>query len=716
MPQNEKILSDHHRQMLKDESGIKDDVINARGYYTEESSRKLANMGFSQKQRRPPVLVLPLYRPGDTRPYLYQTRPDDPRTDDKGRVMKYEYPYGQRPILDCPPVTLMKRTIKSNDPFYITEGAKKADAAVSKGVPCMSLAGVWNWKMKTKEGGRLIIPEFDEVGLKDREVRLCFDNDIMEKENVWWALIRLAGILENRQAKVRYVILPPGPKCGLDDFLNTKGVKPVDLERLMVDVLPEPPNMRYTPDDRGMAERMSDMLGEELFYDNHNGLWYFWNGSLWVPDRPGNFAVKMISHELRVLREEAQGLSDEVPKGAKQSPRAKHFALACRYGDCNRITGVEKLARAELAEPDPGLDSKPDLLCCLNGTLDLPNGEFREHRAEDRLTCMTRVEYDPLSEAPEWTRFMEDRFPNQDTRKFIQRMCGLFLTGNSPEKAFFILQGESNCGKTVFIELIHWLLGTYGGKVDKATLTKGKGSDNSKQLEKSAELVGRRYIYVDESGNKDEIDDAFIKEVTGGEATLKFRRLYQQAEEARAEFTLVLATNFKPRMVGNDEAAWRRCKLVHFGEPVPTEQIIGNYQSVLRKEGSGILNWMYEGYLDWAANGLNPPEEVERWTLGYQDENDPVGQFIRECYDIGPEVDGFVSTAELSLHYAHWTEENEVTVKVMNDNKQFARHIKQRWPVTKEGTRNAKQRGFHHMAPKQTWRGERPTDEEVMEI
>ncbi len=47
-------LSDKHRKMLREESGISDEVIAARGYRTVTDEKELIPLGFSTVQRRTP--------------------------------------------------------------------------------------------------------------------------------------------------------------------------------------------------------------------------------------------------------------------------------------------------------------------------------------------------------------------------------------------------------------------------------------------------------------------------------------------------------------------------------------------------------------------------------------------------------------------------------------------------------------------------------------
>ena len=102
-------------------------------------------------------------------------------------------------------------------PLWITEGSRKADAAVTAGLCCIALLGVDGWQRD-----RVALPDWKDVRVKDRDVYVAYDSDVMTKDAVAGALTRFTGWLEYRDARVRHVILPPGDggrKTGLDDYL-----------------------------------------------------------------------------------------------------------------------------------------------------------------------------------------------------------------------------------------------------------------------------------------------------------------------------------------------------------------------------------------------------------------------------------------------------------------------------------------------------------------
>src|SRR5687767_300439 len=133
------VLLPHHEALLR-ASGITADVAAARGYRTVDTAAALGRLGFSQSQRQPPALLIPVW--GVTGEIAtYQIRPDAPRVVD-GRALKYETPARARLALDVPPGARAWLAQPSR-PLLVTEGARKADSAVSHGLCCVALLGVW---------------------------------------------------------------------------------------------------------------------------------------------------------------------------------------------------------------------------------------------------------------------------------------------------------------------------------------------------------------------------------------------------------------------------------------------------------------------------------------------------------------------------------------------------------------------------------------------
>jgi hypothetical protein len=194
-------------------SGISPDVAKLRGYAT--IGKKTANSlkiayGFADYQCRVPGMVLPIF---DVFGKLAtaQYKPDSSRLNKKKppQPIKYETVADSRVLIDVPQIVQPDLGDPSK-PLWITEGIKKADSAVSHGLVCIGLTGVWNWRGTNEGGGKLVLPDWDGIALNDRKIYLAFDSDVTTKNSVQAALQRLAAFLKAKGAIVFIVHIPGG--------------------------------------------------------------------------------------------------------------------------------------------------------------------------------------------------------------------------------------------------------------------------------------------------------------------------------------------------------------------------------------------------------------------------------------------------------------------------------------------------------------------------
>ncbi|MBK8985359.1 MAG: DUF3854 domain-containing protein [Chloroflexi bacterium] len=244
-------LAAHHLTLLRQTSGISDEVIAVRGYRTITDEAELAAMGFAPRQRRVPGLLLPLHTTnGRADSALY--RPDNPRLVENHRqrhadgthpqhAIEYEMPQGQTVQVDCPPLC-RPQLADSSIPLFITDGQKKADALVSRGACAIALTGIWNWKSRSEYGGTTFTNDLGAIAWKNRPVYLVFDSDVMTRQGVRQALERFTDHLKRKQAVVSHIYLPPlhDGQTGVDDWLVATGKGIPDLVALAVGPRPEP--------------------------------------------------------------------------------------------------------------------------------------------------------------------------------------------------------------------------------------------------------------------------------------------------------------------------------------------------------------------------------------------------------------------------------------------------------------------------------------------
>jgi len=136
-------IFEQHAELLR-ASAIDPEVARERGYVSVDTMTRLEKLGFTKSQRRVPGLLIPVHGIGGT-VVAHEYRPDTPRITDAGKTVKYEKVYGTVNRLDVPP----RARAQLGDPtvsLWVTEGARKADAAVSAGLCCVGIAGVYGWR------------------------------------------------------------------------------------------------------------------------------------------------------------------------------------------------------------------------------------------------------------------------------------------------------------------------------------------------------------------------------------------------------------------------------------------------------------------------------------------------------------------------------------------------------------------------------------------
>lgn len=275
-------------------SCISPEIAAARGYRSIETKADLERKGFSRAQRNVPGLLIPVYNIfGECATYQY--RPDEPRVNKDGKIIKYETPSGSRMVLDVPRLA-QKWMGDPRRPLGITEGARKADAAVSVDLCCIALLGVWNWRGTNEQGGKTTLADWEQIALKGRDVYLAFDSDVATKREVYAALARLKAFLEQRGAHVKVIYLPScdgGGKQGLDDFLAA-GHSLDDLLALASSDLRAPPEGR------------EDGAGDSPYRQTRAGL-------VWLkPTASGPVATPLTNFTAKIVADVAEDDGAEV--------------------------------------------------------------------------------------------------------------------------------------------------------------------------------------------------------------------------------------------------------------------------------------------------------------------------------------------------------------------------------------------------------------------
>jgi putative DNA primase/helicase len=144
-----------------------------------------------------------------------------------------------------------------------------------------------------------------------------------------------------------------------------------------------------------------------------------------------------------------------------------------------------------------------------------------------------------------------------------------------------------------------------------------------------ADLVGRRLAVMSEVPPDTRFNQALLKDLTGGEETTA-RNPYEKNFRFMPAATFLMAANHRPQVRDQDDAFWRRMRLLPFQATIPKDERDPELATKLEAELDGIFMWALEGAMSWYENGLGECALVTAATQDYERTSDPVREFIDE--------------------------------------------------------------------------------------
>ena len=391
--------------------------------------------------------------------------------------------------------------------------------------------------------------------------------------------------------------------------------------------------------DLANCRRLINSHGDNIRYCHPWRTWLVWNGVRWRPDDDG--AIVRLAKDVceNVLR-------DAIGKGAT----ATRFAI--RTASQQGIQAFIELAKSDCPISPQELNSDRMLLTCPNGTVDLATGQLREHRRQDFATKLCPTEFIEAATCPTWERVVSEVFDQDlELMEFIQRLFGYSLTGAVSEQVLPVFHGTGANGKSSICNTFLKVIGADFGMQAPTDFLMAKRHEHHPT--EMADLCGSRLVISAETEDNRRLAESKIKQLTGGES-IRARRMHQDHFEFEPSHKLILCTNHKPRITGQDEGIWRRLRLVPFNVRFDGDRQDKSLGVKLLNECEGILAWAVRGCLSWLKEGLGQPEAVMVATAEYRGGEDQIGRFVAECCQRSERV----RLAELFQALEKWCDES----------------------------------------------------------
>ncbi len=433
---------------------------------------------------------------------------------------------------------------------------------------------------------------------------------------------------------------------------------------------------------------LSEIAEGQLFAKNTSGVllwnpsldWLAWDGCRFAPDnsKARLLAQNFTGKQHRAAQadvQQAAGAAAQDLENAELAARAKKAkALLTFVNHCRSTNGLNHLmteAAPHLACKLDDLDADPFALNTPAGIVDLRTGVLRPSDPAAFCTKVTAV--GPCDDGAElWNSFLDTICcGDAGLADYLQAVAGMAALGQVFTETLLLATGDGGNGKSTFFNTLARVLGDYATSVRPALLLTGN-ANNGAEL---AALRGVRLALAAETEEGQRLDGAAVKGLVSTDRVAANPK-YKEPFSFTPSHTLVLYTNFLPRVGSSDRGTWSRLTVLPFNAHLrDTAGERKDYAEILfTQAGGAVLAWMIEGARRFIANGykLTPPTVVREALADYRKSNDWLGDFLEECCELGESYT--TGSNDLYQRYTAFCQTSGADYK--RNNKDFANALK----------------------------------------
>lgn len=412
----------------------------------------------------------------------------------------------------------------------------------------------------------------------------------------------------------------------------------------------------------GNAKRFVAYFHDRVRYSDDLKAWFIWDSIKWARDH--QLKVKALAKYV-VTQIKAEALFVDFHGNEKLESEIrvaieKHYKASSSNHNIKDMLELVKAESAIAITPEE-LDGNYHLLNFTNGTLDLREKLFREHRREDLLTKVTKVPYQPTTASKYFYRTLLFAL-EPDVAIYLQRVLGSMLEHTTQNKEILILYGAAFAAKSSISQAVYNSLGDYATSFPKELLEKGRSKgDEGKANPALMSLEGVRIAWTEETNEGMIFDESIFRGLTSS-GVKSTRNLYERQRQLRLGASFIIETNSPPTIDTEDRnsrnAMLTRILVAPFVEPIPKEN---RDKTVLFKmtndpnELMVALAWVVQGYFDNKEFGFEVPPSVTVGKEEYEKKVNPLYEFVESeiIFEDGNKTDRQIETPleELWEHY-----------------------------------------------------------------
>lgn len=436
--------------------------------------------------------------------------------------------------------------------------------------------------------------------------------------------------------------------------INFVGSQPViQRPKYNPEPLYEPVKKSYGLNDTGNAHRFADKFENNIHYNVDNEMWMLWNGKYWEFDIKGKIRdfVDLLAEDMKKdLRNEedeirrkiiSQNINHIQNNGGKKS----------LLEECQHIGDIPVL--------NSDFDNDKYLVCATNMVYDLYNQQELPFKKEYMMSQCLSCGIDLDTEPAKWLKFLDDIFESdQEMINYVRKVLSYSMSGSTREQQMWIFYGDGNNGKSLMLEILNELMGSYSITSRPELLVDTKSANVSS--EEIARLKGKRVTILEEIKDGDRMNESLVKQLTSGLGKMTGRFLYGNTFEFTLIAKILQASNYKPKVKGIDKGIWRRINLVPLYRDF-TNVLNKDLRDELMEELPQIAGWLCKGFKIYLEEGLDKkPQKILKETKEYKEESDIVQTWINENCEI--EKGAWTRATDLFEDFVLWCKKNQENI------------------------------------------------------
>lgn len=575
-------------------------------------------------------------------PVVWQTRPDNPRTDENGKPMKYVFGKGAK---------VPFHRLRDGDDFsrlILAEGTKQPYAVLSHApadFAVYGMSGCWGFK------------HADLSVAEGRDVFLLLDADVESNADVWAAAEELTKQLKRHGARsVAYVYTTGTGKQGVDDVLaELPAEKRAPSLRLWLSQaaskLPKRPKAKPAELDETDAEaaKLFRKVEGRMLFQPMDAARRILAESPAAITAERNIAV----YQDGVYRVDADAVLSNVVGMLGNFYTPGHLKtltdtlIGCLYAEGRKL---------------PERMDAP-FLNCLNGMVHLPTGRLASHSQDYLSHVQVTVDYRPDMATPvydAWLReaLRQDGHTDTDVEALvsdIEETAGTMLDPTkTPSKALFLF-GPSRSGKSTFLRLLKAVAGATN---TSAVTLHELGTDQFA----TANLYGKMLNVAADLSNAHVGDLSKFKMATG-EDLLHANRKYGQQFSFTNQALFAFSANELPTVSEASRAYAERMKPFNFPNSFAGRED-KTLEDRLMAELPGILARWVKAYGRFLARGGYGATDATTQTM-FEAKSDRVVQFFQDMCTLSEAAygdrlasDAATGRRDVAIAFNAWAERN----------------------------------------------------------